>query len=65
MYQLNNRMFEFRSGVVVVLCGCETWSLTLREERKLRIFENMVLRRIFGPRRDEVTGNGGDCITRS
>jgi len=34
--------------------GCETWSLTLREERKLRMFENMVLRRIFGPRRDEV-----------
>jgi len=49
----------------VVLYGCETWSLTLREKRKLRAFENMVLRRIFGPRRDEVTGNGGDCITRS
>ena len=40
----------------VVLYGCETWSLTLREERTLRVFENMVLRRIFGPRRDEVTG---------
>ena len=40
----------------VVLYGCETWSLTLREERKLRVFEKMVLRRIFGPRRDEVTG---------
>jgi len=39
----------------VVLCGCETWSLTLREERRLRVFENMVLRRIFGTRRDEVT----------
>ena len=39
----------------VVLYGCETLSLTLREERKLRVFENMVLRRIFGPRRDEVT----------
>ena len=36
--------------------GCETWSLTLREERKLRVFGNMVLGRIFGPRRDEVTG---------
>ena len=36
--------------------GCETWSLTLREERKLRVFENMLLRRIFGPRREEVTG---------
>ena len=40
----------------VVLYGCETWSLKLREERKLRVSENMVLRRIFGPRRDEVTG---------
>jgi len=40
----------------VVLYGCETWSLTLREERKLRVFENMELRRIFRPRRDEVTG---------
>jgi len=40
----------------VVLYGCEAWSLTLREERKLRVFENMVLRRIFGPMRDEVTG---------
>ena len=39
----------------VVLCGCETWSLILREERKLRVFENMVLRRIFRTRRDEVT----------
>jgi len=48
----------------VVLYGCETWSLTLLEERKLSVFENRVLRRIFGPRRDEVTGIGGDCITR-
>jgi len=40
----------------LVLYGCEAWSLTLREERKLTVFENMVLRRIFGPRRDEVTG---------
>ena len=39
----------------VVLYGCEAWSLKLREERKLRLFENMVLRTIFGPRRDEVT----------
>ena len=35
---------------------CETWLLTLREERRLRVFENRVLRRIFGPKRDEVTG---------
>ena len=40
----------------VVLYGCETWSLTLREERKLRVFQNRVLRRIFGPERGEVTG---------
>jgi hypothetical protein len=40
----------------VVLYGCETWSLTLREEHGLGVFENKVLRRIFGPERDEVTG---------
>jgi len=40
----------------VILYGCETWSLTLREERSLRVFENRVLKRIFGPKRDEVTG---------
>jgi hypothetical protein len=40
----------------VVLYGCETLSLTLREERRLKVFENRVLRRIFGPKRDEVTG---------
>jgi hypothetical protein len=40
----------------VVLYGCETWSLTLREEHRLRVFENRVLRRILGPKRDEVMG---------
>ena len=40
----------------VVLYGCETWSLTLREERRLRVFENWALRGIFGPKKDEVTG---------
>ena len=40
----------------VVLYGCETWSLTLRDERRLRVFENMVLRRVFGPKRDDVMG---------
>ena len=39
----------------VVVYGCETWSLTFREERRLRMFEIMVLRRVFGPKRDEVT----------
>jgi hypothetical protein len=40
----------------VVLYGCETWPLTLREEHRLRVFENRVLRRIYGPKRDDVTG---------
>jgi len=38
------------------LYGCETWSLTLRGEHRLKVFENRVLRRIFGPKRDKVTG---------
>ena len=42
--------------LLVVLYGRETWSLTLRKERRLRVFENRVLRRIFGPGSDEVTG---------
>jgi hypothetical protein len=40
----------------VVLYGCETWSLTVREKHKLRVFENRVLRRIFGPKKNGVTG---------
>jgi hypothetical protein len=40
----------------MVLYECETWSLALREEHRLRVFGNRVLRRIFGPKRDEVTG---------
>ena len=42
--------------LIIVFYGCETWSLTLREEYRLRVFENRVLRRKFGPERDEVTG---------
>jgi hypothetical protein len=42
--------------LAVVLYGCETWSVTLREQHRLGVFENRVLRRIFGPKRDEVTG---------
>jgi hypothetical protein len=50
----------------MVLYECETWSLTLSEEHRLRVFENRVLRRIFGPKRDEMTReNGENCITRS
>jgi hypothetical protein len=41
----------------VVLYGCEIWSLILKEEHRLRVFENRVLRRMFGPKRDEVTGD--------
>jgi hypothetical protein len=41
--------------VVFALYGCQTWSLTLSEERRLSVFENTVLRRIFGPKRNEVT----------
>ena len=40
----------------VVLCGCETWSIILRENRRLRVFKNRVLRRIFGPKGEEATG---------
>jgi hypothetical protein len=51
--------------LLVVLYGCETWSLTLREEHRLRVIENRVLRRIFGPKKYEVTGVGENCIMRS
>ena len=51
----NSKIKIYRTVILpVVLYGCETRSLILREERKLRVFENMVLRRIFGPRRDVV-----------
>jgi hypothetical protein len=49
----------------VVLYGCETWSLTLREEHRLMVFESRVLRRIFGPKRDEVREIGGSCTMRN
>ena len=49
----------------IVLYGCETWSLTLREERRLRVLENTVLRKIFVPKRDEGQGSEENYITRS
>jgi len=49
----------------VVLYGCETWLPTLREECRLRVFENRALRRIFGPRRDKLTRGGENYIMRS
>jgi hypothetical protein len=47
------------------LYKCKTWSLTLKEERRLRVSVNRVLRRLFGPKRNEVTGGRGNCIMRS
>jgi hypothetical protein len=53
----NIKIKTYRTVIVpVVLYGCETWSLTLRENRRLRMFENRVLKKIFGSRKDEVTG---------
>ena len=52
-----NLKIEMNRNIIltVVFCGCETWSLIFREKRRLRVFENRVLGRIFGPKRDEVT----------
>jgi len=53
----NSKIKVYRSIILpVALYGCETWSLTLRKERRLRVFEKRVLMRIFGPKRHEVTG---------
>jgi len=52
----NLKIKIYRNIILTVLYGCETWSLTLWEERRLRVFENRVLREIFEPKRDEVTG---------
>jgi hypothetical protein len=52
----NTKIKIYRTIILLVLYGCETWSLTLREEHRMRVFEKRVLRRIFGPKRDEVTG---------
>jgi len=51
--------------LLVVLYECETWSLILRDKNRVKVFENRVLRRIFGPKRDEVIGNGENYIMRS
>jgi hypothetical protein len=56
----------YRSTILaVVFYGCETWSLTLREKRRLRVFEYRVMRRIYGPNRDEVTGGRENYRMRS
>jgi hypothetical protein len=49
----------------VVLYGCEIWSLTLKEKHRLRVFENRVLRKMFGLKRNEVVGGAKNCIMRS
>jgi hypothetical protein len=54
----NTKIRVYRTVLLpIVLYGWETWSLTLREEQRLGVFENRVLRRIFGPKRDETTGD--------
>ena len=53
---LSKNIKIYRTIILPVVYGCETWSLTLREERRLRVFESMALRRMFGPKRGEVTG---------
>jgi hypothetical protein len=52
----NVKVKIYKTIILPVSYWCETWSLTLRKEQRLRVFENRVLRRIFGPKRDEVTG---------
>jgi hypothetical protein len=59
-------MFFLQSIILpVVLYGCETWCLTLREEHKLRVFDYKVLRRTFEPKRDGVKEVGGNCVAKS
>jgi len=55
-FAIKNLKIKINRNIIfpVVLYGCENWSLTLREERRLKVFENRVLRRIFGPKREEV-----------
>jgi len=48
-----------RTLILPILYGCKTWSFTMKEEHRLRVFENRVLRRIFGPKRNEETGEWG------
>jgi hypothetical protein len=60
-----SKNIKIRNIFLVLLYGCETWSLTLREEHRLRVFENRMLKRIFVPKRDEVTGVWRNCKMRS
>jgi hypothetical protein len=59
-------MFKIHRTIILpVLHGFETLSLTFRKEHRLKVFENMVLRKVFEPKREEVKGNGKGCILRS
>ena len=60
-----NKTKIYTTIILPGLYGCEAWSLILREECRLMVFENRVLRKVFGPKRDEVTGNGENYIMRS
>jgi hypothetical protein len=53
---MNVKVKIYKTIILPVMYGCETWSLTLREQHRLMVFGNRVLRRIFGPKRDKVTG---------
>jgi len=54
---INVKMVEFdRTRMLCVLCGCDTWYLTLKEERRLRVFKKRVLKNVLGPKREELTG---------
>jgi hypothetical protein len=65
LLSMNLKIKMYRTVILpVVPYGCETWSLTLREEHRLKMFENRVLRRIFGPKRDYVMGGEENCIMR-
>jgi hypothetical protein len=62
----NTKIRVYRTVILpAVFYGRETWSLTLKEEQRLSVFENRVLRRIFGPKRDEATGDWRNYITRN
>jgi hypothetical protein len=56
MLSKNLQIWIYRTIIFLVVYGCETWSLTLREERRMTVLEKRVLRRIFGPKKDDVTG---------
>jgi hypothetical protein len=61
----NLKIKKYRTIILSVVYGCETWSLTLREVHRLKVFENRVLRGILGPKRDEASGEWRNYIMRN